>query len=84
MILQGATVVGRGTEVGPGTRLVDCVVGSDVTIEQSTAREAEIGDRSTVGPYAVLSPGASVPAGTITGPFYTAPDRGDAADPTQE
>ena len=82
-ILQGATVVGKGTEIGPGTRLVDCIVGADVVIEQSTGRDAEIGDGARVGPYAVLSPGASVASGTVTGPFYTAPDPGDGSDSTQ-
>jgi bifunctional UDP-N-acetylglucosamine pyrophosphorylase / glucosamine-1-phosphate N-acetyltransferase len=72
-ILQGRTVVGRGTEVGAGTRLVDCVVGSDVVLDRVTGHDAEIGAGSIVGPYAVLRPGASIPDGTVTGPFYTAP-----------
>lgn len=72
-MLQGATVVGAGTELGPGTRLVDCTVGTDCVLERTTARRAEIGDRCRLGPYAVVEPGASVPADTRSGPFYTAP-----------
>ncbi|MFI5044756.1 MAG: bifunctional N-acetylglucosamine-1-phosphate uridyltransferase/glucosamine-1-phosphate acetyltransferase, partial [Acidimicrobiales bacterium] len=49
VILQGATSIGDGTEIGPNTRLVDCVVGLDCTIEQTTARTATIGDRAVVG-----------------------------------
>ncbi|MCB0978568.1 MAG: NTP transferase domain-containing protein [Acidimicrobiales bacterium] len=69
-ILQGDTVVGAGAEIGPQTRLVDCVVGDGARVEQSNGREAEIGAGAVVGPFAVLSPGASVPEGVVTGPFY--------------
>jgi bifunctional UDP-N-acetylglucosamine pyrophosphorylase / glucosamine-1-phosphate N-acetyltransferase len=72
VMLQGATVVGDGTEIGPNTRLVDTVVGSDCVIEQTTAREARVGDGATVGPYASLGPGSEVAANATTGAFYTA------------
>jgi bifunctional UDP-N-acetylglucosamine pyrophosphorylase / glucosamine-1-phosphate N-acetyltransferase len=71
VILQGSTVVGDGSELGPNTRLVDCEVGSECVIEQTTARSARIGDRAAVGPYASLGPGAEVPSDATTGPFYT-------------
>lgn len=71
VILQGKTVVGDHTELGPGTRLIDCRVGDDCTIEQTTARSARIGDRCVVGPYASLEPGSSIPSDVTTGPFYT-------------
>jgi bifunctional UDP-N-acetylglucosamine pyrophosphorylase/glucosamine-1-phosphate N-acetyltransferase len=69
-ILQGQTVVGEHVELGPDTRLVDCVVGDGAVIEQSSGRDAEVGAGAHVGPYAVLRPGSSIPAGAITGPFY--------------
>ncbi|UDY37701.1 bifunctional UDP-N-acetylglucosamine diphosphorylase/glucosamine-1-phosphate N-acetyltransferase GlmU [Dermatobacter hominis] len=72
VILQGATVVGDGTELGPNTRLVDCTVGDDCVIEQTTARSARIGDRCTVGPYASFGAGSELPSDVTTGPFYTA------------
>jgi len=72
-ILQGATSIGAGAEIGPHTRLVDTIVGAGAVVEQSNARDAEIGADATVGPFAVLAPGASVPDGTVTGPFYAAP-----------
>ncbi|MEZ5204474.1 MAG: NTP transferase domain-containing protein [Acidimicrobiales bacterium] len=71
-ILQGETVVGAGSEIGPQTRLVDCVVGEGAIVEQSNGRDAEVGGGAVVGPFAVLAPGASIPEGTITGPFYAA------------
>lgn len=77
-ILQGSTVVGAGAEIGPHTRLVDCVVGAGAVVEQSNGRDSEIGANSTVGPFAVLAPGASVADGTVTGPFYAAGGPDDA------
>jgi bifunctional UDP-N-acetylglucosamine pyrophosphorylase/glucosamine-1-phosphate N-acetyltransferase len=71
-ILQGATKVGAGAEIGPNTRLVDCTVGDGAVIENSVCRQADIGADARVGPYAVLAPGSQVPAGTVTGPFYNA------------
>ncbi|NLV56233.1 MAG: NTP transferase domain-containing protein [Acidimicrobiales bacterium] len=78
-ILQGETVVGRGAEIGPGTRLVDCVVGAGATVERTTGRDAEIGAHAHVGPFAHLAPGDVVADGVSTGPFFAAP--GDREGP---
>jgi len=69
-LLQGNTVVGKGSEIGPHTTLVDCVVAPGAVIQQSNAKEAEIGAGAVVGPFAVLAPGSAVSEGTTTGPFY--------------
>lgn len=70
-ILQGRTIIGAGSEIGPDTRLVDSVVGPDCTVQNTVAEEAEIGAGAIVGPFAHLAPGAAVGAGVRTGPFYT-------------
>ncbi len=70
-MLQGETVVGDGCQIGPDTRLVDCVVGDGALVEHSVARESRIGAGARVGPYAALAPGMAVPPGTVTGAFYT-------------
>ena len=70
-ILQGRTVVGEGVEIGPGCRLVDCVVGERSALQHTVAERADLGPDCDVGPYAVLEPGCTLPAGTRTGPFYT-------------
>ena len=70
-LLQGDTVIGDGSEIGPHTRLDDCTIGSNCVIENSTARLATVGNDAYVGPYAVLGPGSEVPANQRTGPFYT-------------
>ena len=72
-ILEGNTVVGDGSEIGPDTRLDDCVVGRDCRVQHTVGVEAEIGDRAQVGPYAHLPAGSHVAKGTVTGAFYTAP-----------
>ena len=71
-LLQGRCVIGAGAEIGPDTRLVDCIVGADAVVAQTAGRDAEVGAGAVVGPFAALEPGSSVAAGTRTGPFYTA------------
>lgn len=71
-ILQGETVVGDGTDLGPDTQLADCVVGRDCAVRHTVGSDAEIGDGATVGPFAHLPAGSSVAAGAVTGAFYTA------------
>jgi bifunctional UDP-N-acetylglucosamine pyrophosphorylase/glucosamine-1-phosphate N-acetyltransferase len=72
VLLQGRTIIGEGSEIGPNCRIVDSIVGRRCRVENSVVRDAEIGDESQVGPYAVVQRGAVVSSGTVTGPFYTA------------
>ncbi len=69
-ILQGATTIGSGCELGPDTRLDRCQVGNNTRIEKTTASLANIGDDCDVGPFAVVEPGTELPSGTVTGAFY--------------
>jgi bifunctional UDP-N-acetylglucosamine pyrophosphorylase/glucosamine-1-phosphate N-acetyltransferase len=68
-ILRGVTVVGEGAEIGPHAALLDSRIGAGARVEHATARSAEVGPGAVVGPFAVLEPGASVPAGAVVGPF---------------
>jgi bifunctional UDP-N-acetylglucosamine pyrophosphorylase/glucosamine-1-phosphate N-acetyltransferase len=77
-ILQGATVVGPGAEIGPSSRLVDTKVGAGSIVANTIARNAVIGADCVVGPFAALDPGTELSPGTRTGAFYTAP-RSDEA-----
>ena len=72
VLLQGTTRIGAGAEIGPNTRLVDCVVGEGAVGEETVARDADIGKEAVVGPYASLAPGTNVNPGARTGAFYTA------------
>ncbi|MEY2472735.1 MAG: bifunctional UDP-N-acetylglucosamine pyrophosphorylase / glucosamine-phosphate N-acetyltransferase [Actinomycetota bacterium] len=69
-ILQGRCVIGEHAEIGPNTRLVDCTVGDGAVVQNSVARQSEIGDHANVGPFASLEPGARIAAGVTTGAFY--------------
>jgi len=80
VILQGATTIGEHSEVGPGSRLVDCVVGADCTLTHTVAFDATIGDGARVGPFASLPPGAVIAPGSVTGAFYTPDGRGRQGD----
>jgi bifunctional UDP-N-acetylglucosamine pyrophosphorylase/glucosamine-1-phosphate N-acetyltransferase len=71
-MLQGRTVIGAGAEIGPDSRLVDCVVGEGARVEQTVGRRAEIGAGAVVGPFAALEPGTNIAPGVVTGPFYAA------------
>jgi bifunctional UDP-N-acetylglucosamine pyrophosphorylase/glucosamine-1-phosphate N-acetyltransferase len=69
-ILQGATAIGDGCEIGPDTRLVDTTVGDGARVEQTVARGATVGAGAVVGPYAHLAEGDAVADGAVTGAFY--------------
>jgi bifunctional UDP-N-acetylglucosamine pyrophosphorylase/glucosamine-1-phosphate N-acetyltransferase len=68
-ILEGRTVVGAGSVIGPDTRLVDTIVGDDTVIQNTVAREAEIGDRVTIGPWVSLRPGTRIANDAHVGTF---------------
>ena len=71
-MLQGNCVIGAGVELGPNTRLVDCVVETGAIVEHTIGRGSTIGARAVVGPFAVLEAGSVIPADARPGPFYTA------------
>ena len=68
-ILEGRTVVGAGSVVGPDCHLTDVVVGESVRISNAVARECEIGDDCEVGPYAYVRPGTRLAAGVKVGTY---------------
>lgn len=70
-LLQGRTVVGEGAEVGPDTRLVDCVVGPRARLQVTSGRNAQVGEGAVVGPFVALEPGAEVPDHAQVAPFTT-------------
>jgi bifunctional UDP-N-acetylglucosamine pyrophosphorylase/glucosamine-1-phosphate N-acetyltransferase len=74
-MLQGATVVGDGCEIGPDSRIVDSRIGDGAVVEHAVVRESTVGARSHVGPYAVLERGTVLRSDTVTGAFYTGTGR---------
>ena len=69
-MLQGDTRIGAASQIGPNTRLVNCVVGANSFVESTSATDSLIGDNAKVGPFAHLSSGSRVTDGQTTGAFY--------------
>ncbi len=69
VILEGRTTVGEGAVVGPDVRLVDTTVGARAVLQHAVARETEIGDDCTVGPWVSLRPGTRLWPGAHVGTF---------------
>ena len=59
-ILEGKTVIGEDCEIGPNTRLTNCVIGNNTEVAFSVGIESKIGDRTHVGPFAYLRPNTVV------------------------
>lgn len=54
--IEGKASIGEDCTIGPGTRLVNSVVGNGVSIQNSIVLESDIGDRCSIGPFAYLRP----------------------------
>jgi bifunctional UDP-N-acetylglucosamine pyrophosphorylase/glucosamine-1-phosphate N-acetyltransferase len=67
--LTGDTLVGPRSTIGPLSTLIDARVGADATVVHSYVREAKIGDRVAVGPFAYLRPGTVMCEGSKAGTF---------------
>jgi bifunctional UDP-N-acetylglucosamine pyrophosphorylase/glucosamine-1-phosphate N-acetyltransferase len=67
--LSGRTVVGRGCEIGPQTRLVDCVVADGARLTSTDGEGARVERGARVGPWARLRPGAVVGPDAHVGNF---------------
>lgn len=70
-ILQGLTTIGDGCEIGPNSRIVDCIVEEGAVLDNTVAIRSHICANAVVGPFAHLPPGSHVEEDRITGSFYT-------------
>ena len=68
-MFEGETVIGAGAQIGPDCRFVNTVVAVGAVVQHTVARNAEIGARATVGPYASLRPGTRIGADAHVGTF---------------
>ncbi|PLV55491.1 bifunctional UDP-N-acetylglucosamine diphosphorylase/glucosamine-1-phosphate N-acetyltransferase GlmU [Thermotoga sp. SG1] len=55
--IEGKTKIGKGCEIGPLSRIVDCEVGNNVKIMRSECFKSVIEDGVSVGPFARLREG---------------------------
>lgn len=59
-VLRGKTTIGEDCILGPQTDLSNCSIHNGVTIKHSVLDHAEVGDESSIGPFAYLRPGTKV------------------------
>jgi bifunctional UDP-N-acetylglucosamine pyrophosphorylase / glucosamine-1-phosphate N-acetyltransferase len=67
--LLGATTVGARCEVGPHATVIDSRLREEARVVHSYLTEADVGERTSVGPFAYLRPGAVLRAGSKAGTF---------------
>ncbi|WP_407305914.1 bifunctional UDP-N-acetylglucosamine diphosphorylase/glucosamine-1-phosphate N-acetyltransferase GlmU [Desulfosporosinus sp. SB140] len=67
--LMGNTRINEDAVIGPQTSLENCNVGCASEVTYTVAKNADIGDRCHVGPFAYLRPGTSLDANVKVGDF---------------
>jgi bifunctional UDP-N-acetylglucosamine pyrophosphorylase/glucosamine-1-phosphate N-acetyltransferase len=67
--LHGTTRIGSGASVGPHATVFDGVIGDHANVVHAYVKQAEIGDRVSVGPFAYLRPGTVLREGSKVGTF---------------
>ena len=67
--LEGATTIGNGCQIGPGTIIRDCKVGDRCQVVFSVLEQAILDDEVSVGPFAHLRPRAHLMRGVHMGNF---------------
>jgi len=68
-VLRGRTIIGEDCVIGPQVEMSDTEIGSGVTIRYAVLDQAKVGDRTAIGPYAYLRPGADVGSDAKIGDF---------------
>lgn len=55
-IIKGRTKIGSGCVIGPNSLIDNCTIGNNVVFNSSQARDSEIRDGVTIGPFANIRP----------------------------
>jgi bifunctional UDP-N-acetylglucosamine pyrophosphorylase/glucosamine-1-phosphate N-acetyltransferase len=67
--LHGSSRIGARCTIGPHTTLIDSSVGDGASVLHSYVKEAEIGEKVSVGPFTYLRPGAILRERSKAGTF---------------
>ncbi|SFH79571.1 UDP-N-acetylglucosamine pyrophosphorylase /glucosamine-1-phosphate N-acetyltransferase [Tindallia magadiensis] len=59
-VIECGTVIGEGCHIGQNSRISDSFIESHVNILHSTIISSRVGEKTSIGPYAYLRPGACV------------------------
>ena len=66
-LLMGKTTVDTGSVIGPNTRLTDCAVGKNCTVDETVGIQAVLDNEVTCGPRAYLRQGTHLCDGSKAG-----------------
>jgi len=58
--LEGSTLIGEDSVIGPDTRISNSSIGNNVKVEYSNVLDSIIGNHTSVGPYAYLRPASEL------------------------
>ena len=68
-ILRGHCLIKEDAVIGPASTLTNVIVGKGSRVEHSVLMDSEIGEETTVGPFAYLRPGSKVGSHCKVGDF---------------
>ncbi|MFA6941134.1 MAG: bifunctional UDP-N-acetylglucosamine diphosphorylase/glucosamine-1-phosphate N-acetyltransferase GlmU [Clostridiaceae bacterium] len=68
-VIEGKTVIKEGTVLYPNSRIEGSIIGKDVTIQSSVILDAQVGDNTTVGPFAYIRPESVIGSHARIGDF---------------
>ena len=68
-VLEGDTVIGEDCTIRGATRIVDSIIGDEVSIESTLIENSKVGDGCKIGPYAHLRPDSELGRNVKIGNF---------------
>jgi len=68
-VIRGSTKIGSDCTIGPNADITDSVIRDGAEIKHSVLDKAIVGERTTVGPFAYLRPGARIGSDVKIGDF---------------
>lgn len=68
-LLEGQTVIGRHTTIGPYSRLTNCTIGDRCRVTYAVMEGARLDDQADIGPFGRLRTGAHLGEGVHMGSF---------------
>lgn len=68
-ILEGKVEIGEDCVIGPNTKISDSTIGCNTEIQSSVILESEIGDNTSVGPFAYVRPNSKIGNNIKVGDF---------------
>lgn len=69
VVIKGNTEIGNNCLITTGSRIIDSKIGSHVTVTSSTIEQAEMEDKTDIGPNSHLRPQAIIKTGAHIGNF---------------